>query len=280
MELTPAGAVAVPCIVFVLGTMVGSFLNVCTFRIPRRESIVMPGSRCMNCETPIPWYHNIPIISYLVLRGRCRNCMARFSSRYFFVELGVGILFLATYLRFGLTPALPVYMAVLSTLVVVTIIDMERYIIPGSITTAGIVAGLLTAMCASISGQDGGLLVTSLRESLIGMVAGGGLLWAVDQCAVHIMKKPGMGGGDVRLLAMLGTFLGWRQVIVIVFLASLSGAIVGIPVVMRRRRSESDQISHYIPFGPFLAIGGALAIFFGQDLLDAWQSWIIVTPRY
>ena len=157
MELTPAGAVLVPCFVFIFGTIVGSFLNVCTFRVPRRESIVVPGSRCLNCETPIPWYDNLPVLSYLILRGRCRHCMSRFSPRYFLTELGVGLLFTATYWRFGLQPSLFVYSGLLATLVVVTVIDMERYIIPGSITFGGLVAGLLIAVCASVSGRDGGL---------------------------------------------------------------------------------------------------------------------------
>jgi leader peptidase (prepilin peptidase)/N-methyltransferase len=279
-ELTPAGTVLVPIFVFIFGTVVGSFLNVCTFRVPRRESIAMPGSRCLNCETHIPWYDNLPIVSYLVLRGRCRHCMSRISPRYLLIELGVGLLFAAAYWRFGLTPALFVYSVLLSTLVVITIIDMERYIIPGSITFGGLVTGLLIAVCATVSGEDGGLLVASIKEALLGMAVGGGLLWAIDQCAVRLLNKPGMGGGDVRLLAMLGAFLGWRQVLLIIFLASFSGAIVGIPIIISRRRPDAANISHYIPFGPFLALGGALAIFIGPKLLDLWYSWMTVVPTY
>ena len=114
----------------------------------------------------------------------------------------------------------------------------------------------------------------------MGLLVGGGSLWLVDQCAVRILNKTGMGGGDVRLLAMLGTFLGWRQVFIIVMIGSVSGALVGIPVVLSRRRPEKDKVSHYIPFGPFLAIGGVIAMFFGEALMEAWYSWITVVPSY
>ncbi len=280
MVITPAAWIAITFFVFVFGAVIGSFLNVCTFRIPRRESLVMPGSHCMNCESPIAWYDNIPILSYLSLRGRCRHCASRISPRYLFVELGTGLAFLAVLWRFGLTPALFVYSGLLATLIVVTIIDLERYIIPGSMTTGGIVAGLAIAVCASVSGTSGGLLVTSLRDAGLGLLVGGGSLWLVDQCAVRILGKTGMGGGDVRLLAMLGAFLGWRQVLLIIMVGSVSGAVVGIPVVLSRRRPEADKVSHYIPFGPFLAIGGVIAIFFGDVLMEAWYSWITVVPSY
>jgi len=280
MIITPAAWVTITVFTFIFGTVVGSFLNVCTFRIPRRESLVAPGSHCMNCESAIAWYDNIPVLSYLILRGRCRQCMARISPRYFLVELGTGCVFLAVLWRFRLTPALLVYWGLLATLIVVTIIDLERYIIPGRITLAGIIAGLAIAACISVSGSRGGLLIAGLPAAVLGLVVGGGSLWLVDQCAVRVLKKTGMGGGDIRLLAMLGTFLGWRQVLVIVFLASVSGAAVGIPVVLGRRRPESAKVSHYIPFGPFLALGGAIALFFGDALVEMWYSWITVVPSY
>jgi len=280
MEITAAAWVAITCFVFVFGTVIGSFVNVCTFRLPRRESIVAPGSHCMNCESPISWYDNIPIVSYLALRGRCRYCASRISPRYLLIELGTALIFLAALWRFGLTPALLVYWALLATLVVVTVIDMERYIIPGRITLAGIAAGLVVAACASISGESGGLIVSSLPEAVLGLLVGGGSLWLIDRFAVHLFNKTGMGGGDVRLLAMLGTFLGWRQVLVIVLIGSVTGAIVGIPVVLGRRRPDAERISHYIPFGPFLALGGAVSLFFGESLVEAWYGWITVVPGY
>jgi len=280
MGITPAAWVAITFFVFVFGTVVGSFVNVCTFRLPRRESIIMPGSHCMNCESPIPWYDNIPILSYLTLRGRCRYCASRISPRYPLIELGTALIFLAALWRFGLTPALFVYWALLATLIVVTVIDMERYIIPGAITLAGIAVGLAIAACASVSGETGGLLVSSLPEALLGLLVGGGSLWLIDQFAVHLFNKTGMGGGDVRLLAMLGTFLGWRQVLVIVLIGSVTGAIVGIPVVLKRRHPDAEKVSHYIPFGPFLALGGAIALFFGEALIEAWYGWITVVPSY
>ncbi len=280
MMITPAAWVAIVFFTFVFGTVVGSFLNVCTFRLPRRESLVAPRSHCMNCESPIAWYDNIPIVSYFALRGRCRHCAARISPRYLLVELGTGLVFLAVLWRFKLTPALFVYCGLLAALIVVTIIDLERYIVPSPITMTGIVAGLAIAACASLSGTTGGLVVTGFGQAVLGLVVGGGLLWLVDQGAIRILGKTGMGGGDVRLLAMLGTFLGWQQVFVTVLLASASGAAVGIPVVLSRRRPDARSVSHYIPFGPFLALGGAISLFFGDILIDVWTGWMTVVPSY
>ena len=263
---------------FVLGATVGSFLNVCIFRMPRGESIVFPGSHCLSCGTPVRWYDNIPIVSYFILQGRCRRCGTHFSAQYPLIEFMTAALFLCVYLKFSVTLATPVYWALIGALVVVTWIDLYYYIIPNRITVTGVVAGLLLSVLAYVL-PSSGLLVRSPVNALVGVLLGAGILYLADMFAVVFLNKAGMGGGDLKLLAMLGAFLGWKMILPILFVASIIGSAVGIPVLMLRRKKQGPS-SHYIPFGPYLAAAGVLMLFFGNHLLEWWAALSSTEPGY
>src|SRR3990170_2946554 len=195
-----------------LGAIVGSFLNVCIYRLPRRESVVFPGSRCPLCARPIRWYDNIPILSYLVLGGRCRGCRGSIPGRYPLVEAVTILLFLLAWTRFGLTLEWFRAVVLLSALVVVTGIDLDHRIIPDRITLSGIPVGLFLAW----------LLPPGIVSSVVGTVIGGGIFYLVA-----LLSRGGMWGGDIKLAAMLGAFLGWSTALLALFLGVLAGGVVG-----------------------------------------------------
>ena len=238
---------------FVAGTLVGSFLNVCIYRLPRKQSVLRPGSRCPACGTPIPLYLNVPLVSYALLRGRCRQCGASISWTYPLVEGFTGLTFLLTFWRFGPTPQALVYLLFLSALITVTFIDLEHQIIPDRITLPGIGVGVLAS---------GLLLPTGWGNALAGLLLGGGLFYALA-----VASRGGMGGGDIKLIAMIGAFLGWKAVLLAIFLAALTGSVVSLYLILFRGKGRK----HPIPFGPFLALGGFLALFWG----DAMLSWYL-----
>jgi leader peptidase (prepilin peptidase)/N-methyltransferase len=239
---------------FVFGAVVGSFLNVCICRMPNNESVVSPPSHCTKCDYVIRWYDNIPILSYLFLRGRCRRCGDRISIQYPLVELINGALALALFLRFGPGFSFAVLFLFCSALVVVTFIDLEHQIIPDSITLPGIVIGFAVSFFIP---QLGWL------NSLIGIVAGGGSLLLIAYGYEFLTKKDGMGGGDVKLLAMMGAFFGWKAILFIIFAASLVGSVIGISVMLAQKKDSSLAI----PFGPFLASAAVLYIFYGHKII-------------
>lgn len=240
--------------VFIFGALVGSFLNVCIYRLPKNESVVFPASHCPNCDYQIRWYDNIPMLSYLFLRGSCRKCGTRISPQYPVVEFLNGALALALFLRFGLGFPYAVLFVLCSSLVVITFIDLEHQIIPDVISLPGIVVGFV---CSFFIPGFGWL------NSLIGIVAGGGSLLLVAYGYQLIAKKDGMGGGDIKLLAMLGAFLGWKAVLFIIFAASLIGSIVGVSLMLAQKKDSTLAI----PFGPFLATGALLYIFYGRQII-------------
>ena len=245
---------------FVFGAIVGSFLNVCIYRLPKGLSIVEPPSHCFHCKTPVGPIDNIPLISYLVLRGRCRHCGTPFSARYFAVELLTGVIAVALLHHFGLTPTLFLYFAFAAALIVVTFIDVDYLIIPDAISLPGIGVGLTASFL--FEGMPTPL------ESAIGIVLGGGILWVVASGYEKITGVEGMGFGDVKLLAMIGAFLGWRGVPLCLLIGSLSGSVIGITamaILGKNRRWE-------IPFGPFLALGAILTLLFGNQLLSWYLS--------
>jgi leader peptidase (prepilin peptidase)/N-methyltransferase len=243
------------CIVlFVFGIVVGSFLNVCIYRLPAGESVVAPRSRCGACRTPIAAYDNIPILSYLVLRGRCRACGAEISSRYVLVEILTGVAAVVTYVLHGWSLSFPISFAFVCALIVISMIDLDHQIIPNVISLPGIVIGFAAAF---LVGEP------TWRASLAGLLLGGGVLWIVSEGYFRLTGREGMGGGDVKLLAMIGAFLGWPAVPVTLLLASLSGTVIGL-MVMFARGSDSRTP---IPFGPFLAAGALCALFFGESLI-------------
>jgi leader peptidase (prepilin peptidase)/N-methyltransferase len=238
----------------IFGLLVGSFLNVCICRLPKNESIVSPPSHCPLCSYQIRWYDNIPLVSYLLLRGRCRGCGATISLQYPLVELLNGVLTLLLYLRFGPTLAFATLFLFCSALVVITFIDIEHQIIPDEISLSGIVIGF--ALSFFIRGH-------SWQNSLCGILLGGGSLLLVAYGYQRLTGKEGMGGGDIKLLAMMGAFLGWKAVPFIILASSLVGSIIGISIMLLQKKDSKLAI----PFGPYLAFGAVLYIFYGRTLI-------------
>jgi leader peptidase (prepilin peptidase)/N-methyltransferase len=242
-------------LVFMFGMCIGSFLNVCIFRLPSSMSIIRPShSLCPHCKSAIKFYDNIPVISYLWLKGRCRNCKASISLRYPLVELITGILAVAILFLSGLTLEGLVYFIFISSLLVITFIDIDHKIIPDVITLPGIPIGIAASFL---------LPAMTLKSSLIGLLVGGGSLLIVAWVYSLITRKEGMGGGDIKLLGMIGTFIGWKGVIFTIFAASLSGTLVGIIVMLQKR----ENLKFAIPFGPFLSIGAISYVFFGEKIM-------------
>ena len=246
-------------IAFIFGAVVGSFLNVCIYRMPRDESVVSPPSHCPHCAHRIRWYDNIPLVSYLALRGKCRGCGARISLQYPLVELINGLLTLALFLRFGPSLTFLVLFLFCSALVVVTFIDIEHQIIPDEISLSGIVLGFACSFF---------LPWQNWLNSLAGILLGGGSLLLVAWGYHRLTGKEGMGGGDIKLLAMMGAFLGWKAVPFIIFAGSLVGSVVGISMMLFQKKDSKLAI----PFGPYLAFGALLYIFYGRGIIQWYFS--------
>ena len=246
---------------FIFGICVGSFLNVCIYRLPLSKSIVFPSSACPDCQVPIRFYDNIPLISYLLLKGKCRNCHTGISVRYPLVELMGGLFAVCVYLKFNLTlEALTAYIFI-AALLVITFIDIDHRIIPDVISLPGIPMGFAAS-----------LFVSSIHylDSIIGILVGGGSLLIVAWVYNLLTKKEGMGGGDIKLLAMIGAFIGWKGVLLTIFLSSAIGTVSGLLLMLRSRKTMKMAI----PFGPFLSIGAIIYIFFGKELIF-WYFQII-----
>ncbi|MEJ5378249.1 MAG: A24 family peptidase [bacterium] len=237
------------------GMVVGSFLNVCIYRLPRQESLVYPGSHCPKCGTPVRPYDNIPILSYLLLKGRCRKCRQSISPRYPLVEALTGGVALALAGRYGWAPETPIFFLLCCGLIVISFIDLDHQIIPNRITYPGIPLGILASFL--IPG-------VTLEDSLLGMALGGGILWLVAIVFQWVRKKEGMGFGDVKLLAMIGAFLGWKAVILTLVLSSFVGAVVGYAAL----RLSGKDVREPIPFGPFLALGALVYMLGGEELVQ------------
>lgn len=273
---------------FVLGAMVGSFLNVCVHRLPRGESIVKPRSRCPNCGAPIHWYDNIPVVSWILLRGKCRACRAPIHWMYPLVELVTAALFLAVYYSFGMTLATPAYMLLAAGLVLVTFVDLTDWTIPNEVTFPGIPLGVICSLVAMMYPKSG-LLLDDPLMSLAGLAAGGGVLYALDLISLVLMKKRGMGFGDVKLMAMLGAFFGPLGVLVMLVVASFFGSVIGILMIVLRRgqptelpESDPDEADamtpggHYLPFGPYIVLGGLVYLFFGPEIIQRYLEYLNV----
>ncbi len=244
-----AGALAL------VGLAIGSFLNVCILRIPRGVSIVTPPSRCGSCHRELRWYHNIPVVSWLALRGRCAFCGVRISPRYPAIELLTAVVFALHAPVFGWEALLPVRLAFAAALIVLAFIDLDHRILPNSMTLPGIVIGLACSL----------FLPPGWLASLIGIAIGGGVLWVIGEAYFRLRGVEGMGMGDVKMLAMIGAFLGGRGVLVTLILASVAGALVGV-ALMRRQK---EGLAYALPFGTFLS-AGALAASLVGDRLIAW----------
>lgn len=259
-----------PLIAFIFGAIVGSFLNVCIARLPREESIVSPPSHCPQCKTPIPFYDNIPLISYIYLWGRCRFCGEKISLRYFVVELLTGTFAVALLSRFGLGFVFFVYFVLVAALVVITFVDLDVRIVPDVISLPGIGLGFLSSVVHYQWPIDRLSNLPSPTASLLGIIIGGGSLLLVAWTYYFFTGIEGMGGGDVKLLAMIGAFLGWPSVPVTLLVASLSGSVVGL-VFMLRKGVDSK---YALPFAPFLCLGALFHLFFGRSLVTIYYSFL------
>lgn len=246
-------------ILILLGLAVGSFLNVCIHRIPHGQSLVHPGSRCPRCGYTLRWFDNIPVLSYVSLLGRCRSCRAPISIRYPIVELVTMGLFVLHGFVFGWTPLLVPRVFFACLLVVLFAIDLEHHLLPNVITLPGIIIGLIASA----------VLPPGLVDALIGVLVGGGVLWLIGEAYYRYSGHEGMGGGDVKMLAMIGAFLGWKLVLVTLVLSSFVGSIVGVGVIVWKR----GGMKHALPYGTFLALGALAASLFGDRIIEWYVSF-------
>ena len=248
-----------PFTAFVFGALIGSFLNVVIYRLPRGESLVRPGSRCPTCGTPVRPWQNIPVLSWFLLGGKCRSCRSPISFRYPLVETTNALLYLALTMRFGADPQVLVWALYCSALLVVTGIDYDHQIIPDAITLPGMAAGLAYSLVGPLT----------FFQSLTALLAGGAFFYAVAALSPLIFGKEGMGGGDIKLAAMMGSFLGLGSLIVAVYIALLAGSAISLALIGLGRKKRKD----IIPFGPFLALGGVLAVFWGPGIVDWYLTY-------
>jgi leader peptidase (prepilin peptidase) / N-methyltransferase len=239
-----------------LGLCTGSFLNVVIARLPAGRSIAFPGSACPACGKAIAWYDNVPVLSYVLLGRRCRSCREPISWRYPMVEIACGILFVLAYCRFESGYALASALILLAGLVAITLIDLDHQIIPDVLSVPGIAVGVLFSLA------PGGIGWTS---SLLGVLIGGGVFLAVIVGSTVVIGQAGMGVGDVKLGAMIGAFLGWKLILLTVLLSMLIGGPLAVALLASGRKGRKDPI----PFGPFLAVGGLISLFYG-DAVIAW----------
>ncbi len=275
---------------FVVGAMVGSFLNVCIHRLPRGESVVKPRSRCPKCGHAIRWYDNFPVISWVLLGAKCRECRAPIHWMYPLVELVTASLFLAVYWKFGMTVASPVYMAFVAAMVLVTFVDLTDWIIPNEVTYPGIPLGVVCALVAMMY-PGSGLLYDDPLMSFVGLLVGGGSLYLMDMISLLLLKKRGMGFGDVKLMAMFGAFFGPLGVLVIIVIASFFGSAIGLAMIALTRgkpteapkpadgEEDDDAMTpggHYLPFGPYLVLGALAYLFYGPEIVRTYLDYISV----
>ncbi len=239
--------------VFLFGALQGSFANVVIYRYPKKLSVVTPRSHCYSCQKLVAWYDNIPIFSWFVLRGKCRSCAAPFSIRYPLVELMTGLIFLFTYFKFGIGFTFFELILFSLCLIIVSFIDIDNFLLPDIFTLSGIVFGFAGSF---FSDQRTWL------DSLLGILFGGGTLWAIAYLYFVFRKEEGMGGGDIKLLAWIGAVLGWKALPFVIMTASILGSVVGFYLILFKKK----EMKTAIPFGPYLALGAVLYFLIGQSL--------------
>ncbi len=244
-------------VVLLFGACIGSFLNVCIYRIPENKSIVFPGSFCPNCNKSIPFYCNVPILSYIFLRGRCKFCKQPISIRYPLIEVLTGLFAISLFHKFGLTPAMIYWFVFISILITISFIDIDHQIIPDIISLPGI---LIFASSFYF------LPEMTIKDTLLGILAGGGSLYAIAFFYYLLRKQEGMGGGDIKLLAMIGAATGIKGVAFTIFAGSLFGTLFGILIMLYTKMADTKNLR--IPFGPFLSVGAILYIFYGKQLIQ------------
>jgi leader peptidase (prepilin peptidase)/N-methyltransferase len=250
--------VSAPLLLAVCGLMCGSFLNVCIHRLPLRQSVVWPGSRCPHCARSLRWFENLPVLSYLALGGRCRGCRAPISIRYPLVELATMAAFLLTYWAIGWTPSLIPRLALSAALIVLFAIDLEHQILPNVITLPGVVVGLAFSF----------FLPPGWQSAVAGILIGGGLLWAIAAGWELVRGIEAMGFGDVKMLAMIGAFLGWKLTLLTFVLSTVAGGVLGAGLLLFGRGNMTTAL----PFGTFLALGALVSSLVGEHLLDWYLS--------
>ncbi len=247
---------------FCFGAIVGSFLNVVILRLPSEgESIVFPASHCTSCMADLHWYENIPVLSFLVLRGKCSHCKASISVQYPLVELSMALLSTAVVYTFGLSVTTAGYFLFCAALLVIILIDIYHQIIPDVISLPGIVLGFIFSFVSP---------ALHWQDSLIGILLGGGVLYGIALIYFLWRKVDGMGGGDIKLLAMIGAFLGWQALPFVIFTSSLSGTIVGLGAMVKQKKGGQTRI----PFGPFLSIAALIYLFFQDKIFLLYQAYL------
>lgn len=239
---------------FIFGTIVGSFLNVCIYRIPMGESVIYPFSHCPKCGEKIKWYDNIPIISYLILRGKCRNCGEKISVQYPLIELLTGILTAGVIWRYGVSFVSLYFLILIYVLIVVSMIDLKTMLVPVKLCYFAMVAGILLSLFVP---------VISFKDSILGASFGAGIILFIIETYYIFTGKEGMGYGDANIMAVIGAFLGWEKVLLTIFFASLIGSVVGIALMVLRGKN----VKFALPFGPFLSAGTYITILFGDEII-------------
>ncbi len=259
-------------VIFIFGSLIGSFLNVCIHRMPKSESVVWPRSHCPRCQKRIPGCDNIPFISFLLLGGRCRFCHEKISWRYPLVELLTALLMVALFSRFGLTYDFFLYSVMLWGLIVATFVDIPHRIIPDEVSVGGMIVGFIMVSITGVSVSPLKFTFSPMLESAKGIIAGGGIIYLTgvlfDLVYFKLLKKPAingetesMGGGDVKLLAMIGSFMGWQMALLTFFLAPFLGIVLGVVNLATKK-------DHTIPYGPFLSIAALIALFWGDKIIS------------
>ncbi|MDD2464996.1 MAG: prepilin peptidase [Desulfobulbus sp.] len=244
------------------GAVVGSFLNVVILRLPEKDtSIVFPGSHCPQCNHPLSWWENIPLLSYLLLRGKCRNCKKRISWQYPLVEAAMAVFSLLLMQRFGVSIDFCAMFVFFAALLVIIFIDIHHQIIPDRLSLPGIAVGFFVSFFTE---------QVTWQQSGLGILIGGGILYLVAFGYYTLTKRDGMGGGDIKLLAMIGAFLGWQSLLYVVFASSLLGSIIGIIAMISQGRGGKTRI----PFGPFLAFGAMSWVLLQEQILTLWQLYL------
>lgn len=244
---------------FIFGTLIGSFLNVCIYRLPLERSIVRMPSSCTSCGARLNAFDLIPILSYVLLFGKCRRCKARIPVIYPAIEALTGALYLLLYIKFGIVWVLPVYAALLSLLIVAAFIDMRHMIIPNGIVIVGLFVGAVQLTATIITGIFG-----PWHSYVIGFFAGGLPLLIIALLAGLVLKKEAMGGGDIKLMAFCGLIIGWKLIIPAFLIGFIAGALITVLLIAAGRKKRGDEI----PFGPYLALGVAISVFIGNELID------------
>ncbi len=251
-------------LVFIAGACVGSFLNVCICRLPKGRSVVYPGSACPQCGHRLAWWENIPLVSYFILKAKCHKCGKNIPLQYPIVEALSGVLALALWIKFGLSIELAIYSPFLASLLVITFIDLEHKIIPDVLSLSGILLGI----ACSFLNPD-----LEWYDSIFGVILGGGILYVIAVGYLLLAKKEGMGGGDIKLLAMIGAYLGWSAVPLVIFLSAAVGSVIGVALILIRRGDRNSAI----PYGPFLSGAAVVALFYGKEIMSWYARFLTQT---